>query len=93
MRPPTPPHGFTGMAACLRAPELVEVDQNMPVSMMAVGMVSNPGMLSISSSWVVKDNEMGLVYLDTITTSIGRMVIGSTETREGPTIEEVTDQL
>ena len=65
----------------------------MPVSAMAVGMVLNPGMSSISSSQVVKDDEMGLVYLDTVTTSIGRMVIGSKETREGPTIEDVIDQL
>ena len=65
----------------------------MPVSMMAMGMVSNPGMSSISSSWVVKDDETGLVYLDTIAASIGRMVIGSTETREGPTIEDMTGQL
>ena len=50
-------------------------------------------MSSVSSSQVVKDDKMGLVYLDTITMSIGRMVIGSTETREGPTIEDVTDQL
>ena len=65
----------------------------MPVSVMAMGMVSNPSMSSVSSSWVVKDDETGLVYLDMIATSIGRMVIGSTETREGPTIEDVTDQL
>ena len=26
VRPPTPPWGFTGVAACLRTPELVEVD-------------------------------------------------------------------
>ena len=93
VRPPTPPCSFTGVAACLRTLELVEVDQNMPVSTMAMGMVSNPSMSSISLSQVVKDNETGLVYLDTIAVSIGRMVIGSTETREGPTIEDMTDQL
>ena len=65
----------------------------MPVSAMAMGMVSNPSMLSISSSRVVSNDEMGLVYLDTVTMSIERMVIGSMETREGPTIEDVTDQL
>ena len=91
--PPTLPHGITGVAACLRTPELVEVDQNLPVSMMAVGMVSNPGMSSISLSQVVKDDETGLVYLDMIAVSIGRMVIGSMETRECQTIEDVTDQL
>ena len=93
VRPPTLPHGFTGVTACLRTPELVEVNQNTPVSSMAMGMVSNPGKSSISSSWVVKDYETGLVYLDTVTTSIGRMVIGSMESKEGPTIGDVTDQL
>ena len=55
-------------------------------------MVSNPDLSSISSSWVVKDDTTGLVYLDTITTSIGRMVLGSMESSEGPTIEDTTDQ-
>ena len=58
---------------------------------MSIGMVSNPGLLSISSSWVVKDDTTGLVYLDTVTTSIGRMVLGSTESGRGPTIEDITD--
>ena len=59
---------------------------------MSIGMVSNPCLSSISSSWVVKDDTMGLVYLDTVTTSIGRMVLGSSEPSEGPVIEDITDQ-
>ena len=93
MRPATPPHGFAGVAASLRTPELVEVDRDMPVGVMSIGMVSNPSKSSICSSKVVKDDKTGLVYLDTVMTSIGRMVIGSTESNEGPTIEDVTDQL
>ena len=93
VRPPTPPRGFAGVATCLRTLELLEVDRNMPVSMMTMGMVSNPSMSSVSPSWVVKDDETGLVYLDTVMTSIGRMVIGSTESNEGPTIKDMTDQL
>ena len=60
---------------------------------MSIGMVSNPGLLSISSSWVAKDNTMGLVYLDTIMTFIGRLVLGGLEPSEGPAIEDITDQL
>ena len=71
----------------------MEVDQDMPVGTMSIGMVSNPGLSSIISSRVVKDDTTGLVYLDTVTMSIGRMVLGSTESSEGPTIEDVTDQL
>ena len=35
---------------------------------------------------------MGLVYLDTVMASIGRMVLGSSEPTEGPAIEDITDQ-
>ena len=88
----TPLHGFTGVVACLKTPELVEVDQETPVGTMSIGMVPKPGLLSVSSSRVVKDNTMGLGYLDTMMTSIGRMVLGSMEPSEGPTIEDIMDQ-
>ena len=92
VRLPTPPRGFAGVVACLKTPEVVEVDQGMPMGPISIGMVLNPSLLSISSSRVVKDDTMGLVYLDTVMTSIGRMVLGSTESSEGPTIEDITDQ-
>ena len=92
VRLPPPPHGFAGVVACLKTLELVEVDQGMSVGPISIGMVSNPSLLSVSSSQVVKDDTTGLVYQDTITTSIGRMVLGSMESSEGPTIEDITDQ-
>ena len=91
VRLPTPPHGFARVVTCLKTPELVEVDQGMPMGPISIGMVSNPGLSSVSSSRVVKDDTTGLVYLDTLTTSIGRMVLGSTESSEGQTIEDITD--
>ena len=93
VRLPTPPHGFTGVAACLKTPKLVEVDQEMPLGTMSIGMVSSSSLSSISSSQVVKDDTMGLVYLDTMMTSIGRIVLGSLEPSEGPIIEDITNQL
>ena len=81
VRPPTLPHGFAGVAAYLRTLELMEVDRDTPASAVTLGMVSNPGMSSICSSQVVRDDEKGLVYLYTVTTSIGWMVIGSTVQR------------
>ena len=93
VRPPTPPHGFARVVTCLRTPELVEVDWEMPVGTMSIGMVSSPSLSIISSSRVVKDDTTGLVYLDTIMTSIGRMVLGGLEPSEGPAIEDITDQL
>ena len=93
VRPSTPPHGFTRVTTCLRTPELVEVDQDTPASVVTLGAVSDPGMSSVCSSQVVRDDEKGLVYLDTVMMSIGRMGIGSTEPKEGLTIEDVTDKL
>ena len=92
VRLPTLPCGFARVVACLKTPELVEVDKGMPMGPISIGMVSNPGLSSVRSSRVVKDDTTGLVYLDTIMTSIGRMVLGSTESSEGPTIEDITDQ-
>ena len=93
VRPPTPPHGFARVAACLKTLELVEVDQEMPVGTMSIGMVLSPGLSSVSSSCVVKDDTTGLVYLDTVMTSIGWIVLGSSEPSEGPIIEDITKQL
>ena len=59
VRPPTPPRCFTRVVPCLKTLELVEVDQGMPVGPVCTGMVSNPGLSSISSSWVVKDDTTG----------------------------------
>ena len=92
VRLPTPPCGFARVVTYLKTPELVEVDQGMPMGPISIGMVSNPGLSTVSSSWVVKDDTTGLVYLDTIKTSIGRMVLGSMESSEGLTIEDITDQ-
>ena len=47
---------------------------------------------SINAGRVVQDDSTGAVYLDIIAVSTERMVIGSTESKEGPTIEDVMDQ-
>ena len=47
---PTLPHGFCGVMACLRTPELVEVDLKVPVGIMPIGLLATPGISSVSSS-------------------------------------------
>ena len=59
VRPPTPPRGFTDVTSCLKVPEFVEIDSNMPVSPMSIGLVATPGISSVSSSRVKKDDTMG----------------------------------
>ena len=48
---------------------------------------------SLNAGRIVQDDSTGAVYLDVIATSMGQMVIGSTEPKEGPTIEDITDKL
>ena len=55
-------------------------------------LVLTPSISSVSSSCVVKDDTTGLVYMDTVTTSIGRVVLGKSDSNEGPIIEDITDQ-
>ena len=91
-QPPTLPQGFTGVMACLKTPEVMEVGQEMPMGSMSIGLVSTPGISRVSSSCVVQDDTMGLVYMDTIMTSIGRVILSKSGSNKGPVIEDITDQ-
>ena len=60
-----------------------------------IGLVMMPGMSSISSSHIVTDDAMGLTYVETVTTSIGRIILLGPNlhtTSTGPTIEDITGQ-
>ena len=94
-RPPTPPRGFADVTSWLKVPEFVEIDQEAPVGPISIGLVATPGISSISSMWVMKDDMMGLVYMDTVTTLVGRVILGADPVNPNgrPIIEDVTDQL
>ena len=80
--------------ACLHTPELVEVDLKAPVGIMPIRLLATPGISSVSSSHIVKYEIMGITYMDTITTSIGRVTIsgpGLEAFPTSPTIEDITD--
>ena len=52
VKPPTPPQGFAGVMACLKMPELIEVDQEVPVGTLSIGLTMTPGISSMSSSHI-----------------------------------------
>ena len=59
-----------------------------------IGLLATPGISSMSMSRIVKDEIMGITYMDTVTTSIGRVTIsgpGLEASPTGPTIEDITD--
>ena len=94
MQPPTPLQGFAGVTACLHVPKLVEVDLELPVGLMPMEMVAAPGIASMSSSCIIKDELTGVTYMDTVTTSIGRVTIsgpGLEAFPTSPTIEDIMD--
>ena len=81
--------------ACLRMLEPVELDQEMPVGTLSMGLVTAPGITSLSSSCVVKDDATGLTYVDTVTTSIGRIILSRQDPQASstsPTIEDIMDR-
>ena len=93
-RLPTPPQGFSRVTACLGVPELVEVELEPPVGIMPLELVAAPGIASMSSSRIVRDELMGVTYMDMVTTSVGRVTIsglGLEAFPTGPTIEDITD--
>ena len=60
----------------------------------AHGTGGSPGIASMSSSHIVKGELMGVTYMDTVTTSVGRVTISSLGLEAfstSPTIEDITD--
>ena len=86
VKPSIPPCSFERVTACLKTPD---------VSVGTVSMGLAPGMSSVSSSHVMKDNVTGIPYVDTITTSFGRIILSDPNPNAssmGPVIEDITDQ-
>ena len=93
MQPPTLLHGFMGVMACLQTPELVEVALELPLGTMPFGVVEAPGISMVSTSCIVRDEVTGITYMDTVTTSIGRVALSGPDSGAsslGPMIKDVT---
>ena len=88
---PTP--SFLDVTTCLRSQSSEEVPKVPPIPVV-MGMMAVPGMVTMSASHVVWDEATGATYLDTVTTSIGRVALSVPEdgiAMPGPVIEDVTD--
>ena len=89
----TPTPGFLEVTACLRGQLLEEVPEAAPVPL-SVGMMTAPGVATRSTSHVIRDEVTGATYLDTVTTSVGRVTLSGPESKtsvQGLKIEDVTD--
>ena len=63
---------FLGVMACLRSPLLKEVHKASP-GPLAVGVMSAPGVVTMCTSCIIRDEMTGATYLDTVTTLVGRV--------------------
>ena len=76
-----------------RTPELVEVALKAPLGTMPIGLVATPRISTMSTSHIVRDEATGIKYMDTVTTSIGRVALSGPDSEAcspGPMIENVT---
>ena len=94
VKPSTPPQGFMGVMACLKLLEPLEVDQEVPMGSLSIGLVTTLEISSISSSHVIRDDTTELTYVDTVTTSVERIILSGLDpdASTGLIIEDVTGQ-
>ena len=60
---------------------------------MTFGVVVAPGISMLSMSCIVRNEATGVTYMDTVTTSIGRVALSGPDSEassSSPTIEDVT---
>ena len=92
MQSPALPQGLMAMVARLITPESPQPDPNHLTDMTVIGATA-PKVSHMHASRVVQDDSTGSVYLDTITASIKRMMIGGPnvdDLAKGSTTEVVT---
>ena len=84
--------GFIDTAVNTELSEPTRPDGRTSADVSAVGRMASK-VSSINAGRIILDNSTRAMYLDIIAASMGQMVIGSTEPKEGPTIEDLMDQL
>ena len=73
-QPPMPPRGLMAIASHLNTSEPPELELEPSADVAVIG-ANTPRVSQVNASRVVRDESTGSVYLDTITASIGRVVI------------------
>ena len=85
---------FLGVTACLRRSQSPEEVHEVSPDPLAVGVMLAPWVVTMCTSCIIRDEATGATYLDTVTTSVGRVALSGPEQEtpaQGPTIEDVMD--
>ena len=88
------PPGFMGVTACLQRDQSLEKVYEVPQDPLRMTAVLVPTVATMSASCIIKDKEMGMTYMDTMTTSVGWVALSGPEQEaltHGPIIEDITD--
>ena len=62
--------------------------------MLSMAVLTGPTVVTMSTSCIVKDEVMGVTYMDTMTISVGRVSLSGPKqeaSTQGPTIQDITD--
>ena len=89
-----PPPGFMGVTACLWRDPSPENVYEVPQDPLRVAALLAPTAATMSASHIVRDEVMGVTYMDTITTSVGWVAISGPKQEAltwGPIIENIMD--
>ena len=92
----TPPCSFAGVTACLQTQEPLEMASEVPHDAFPIRVVATLRISTISMSHIIRDEATGVTYMDTVTTSVGRVALSAPDpeaSSQGPTIEDVTDRV
>ena len=90
----TLPPGFLGVTACLQRDQLTEGICKVPQDPLMIEVILVPAVAMMSTSHIMRDEVTGVTYMDTVTTSVGRVTLSSPKqetSAQGPTIQYVTD--
>ena len=85
---------FLGVTACLRRDQSPEGVHEVSLNLLEVGVMPAPGVATMSTSCIMKDKVTGIIYMDMVTTSVGRVALSGHEQEipaQGPKIEDLTD--
>ena len=86
--------GFTRVTTCLQRDKLLEKVCKVPHDPLRMVAVLAPTVATMSASCIIKDEAMGVTYVNTITTSVGWVALSGPKQEaltQGPIIEDITD--
>ena len=88
------PPGFVGVTMCLQRDQSLEEICEVPPNPLKMAVVLGPAMVTMRTSHIVKDEVIGVTYMDTMTTSVGKVTLSGPRQEalvQGPIIEDVMD--